>query len=200
MAALPRLPLPLSPAVPELSEMGYPTGLLAWMKVSAQACPCRFWVVDNSRSMKEISRSHMAYPSMMAMISPRSSPRSARTHTASPTRWDELGDAVQSLGIMANELHARTDFHFLTSTGALESEAPQYLSMGVDEMGPASSDTPVAIGCAGAHTTLPGLSNAMARSPSGSTPLTEAVMVRLAYNRMGWAELDWAWLDWTGLD
>jgi len=79
------------------------------------------------------------------------------------SRWQELSDTVQRIGEISTEFGVRTDFHLLNRTAD-----GQYLSVG----GGPSSHVPIA-GAVGDATALQKL---MSSSPTGTTPLTEALI------------------------
>merc|ERR1719502_127329 len=80
------------------------------------------------------------------------------------TRWAELGDVVLEMGEAVSALQAETHFHLLNPT-----VAGQYFVVAPDASGGGH------VGRVGAPADMPTLKRAMESSPTGSTPLTEAV-------------------------
>jgi len=134
-----------------LKADGYPTGLSKLMGSSCSTTfPIRFVIVDNSGSMATGDGTrYVGNGSMLRKIS--------------STRWDELRDEVSTLAGLATKLQARTDFLLLNPPP----RQAQFVSVGGScDCVPLQQGTIVG---------MPALSGAMATSPTGSTPLTEAV-------------------------
>lgn len=84
------------------------------------------------------------------------------------TRWAELGDVVMELANVITSLDAETHFHLLNP-----SRAGQYFVLGDGDGSGSSCGT----GRAGASVDIGVLKEAMSTSPTGTTPLTEAVQL-----------------------
>lgn len=110
----------------------------------------RFVIVDNSGSMNRMDGTRL-------VRLPNGDVKSIKA-----TRWAELGDVVNELGEAVSHLGAETHFHLLNPTSA-----GQYFVVADAEDG--------CIGRVGGPATLGTLKNVMQTSPTGSTPLTEAV-------------------------
>lgn len=133
-----------------LAELGWPKGLTHTMATSVENFPVRFVVVDNSGSMQSMDGSRLVKASGGVLKSIRAS------------RWAELGDVVSEMADVAQSLGAPTHFHLLNP-----SPVGQYFALADD----GSSGVPAA----GAPCNAEQVRAAMKTSPSGSTPLTEAV-------------------------
>jgi len=130
--------------------LGFPLGLSKELIGSTVEFPVRFWVVDNSGSMNMNDGTRL--------VMSRGKPCPVKT-----SRWTELSDTVLGIAELATALGARTDFHLLNATAQ-----GQCFSVGGDCSSVARVAEPVSL-------------NELKRrvgkiSPSGSTPLTEAVM------------------------
>ena len=86
------------------AEAGFTAGLCEELKKMLEAVPLRFWVVDNSGSMrvKDFVKGQGA---------------KKREHT----RWEEMNTVLSFFADFAEALGARTDIHFLNQPGATES-------------------------------------------------------------------------------
>jgi len=132
-------------------ERGWPPGLTKQCATSVEMFPVRFCVVDNSGSM-------------ITMDCQRLVPHEGTMKAIRASRWAELRDVVNDMGAAAVQLQAETHFHFLnpTSSGQFFCVADQGEGL---------------VGRAGAPTDLRTLKEAMDTSPTGSTPLTQAVQL-----------------------
>ena len=83
------------------SNLGFTTGLCKELKRSLASVPIRFWLVDNSGSMRAKDYDTSKILTKFAH-----------------SRWDELRAIVAFLADFAEALHARTDIHFLNQPGA----------------------------------------------------------------------------------
>lgn len=137
-----------------LSDLGWPPGLTKVTAASVDMFPVRFVIVDNSGSMQ--------YMDGQRLVATGGSMKKIRA-----TRWAELGDTVNELGEVVTRLGAETHFHLLNPT-----HEGQYFVLADDAQDQKSDHQ---VGRAGASADLSVLRRAMATSPSGSTPLTEAV-------------------------
>ena len=134
-----------------MAGLGFPLGLAKELIESTVVFPVRFWVVDNSGSMNMNDGTRLV-------------PNSAgRLMPVKTSRWTELSDTIMAIAELASTLGARTDFHLLNATSQ-----GQCLSIGGE-----CSD----VACVAQPVTLPELKRRFGKiSPSGGTPLTEAVM------------------------
>ena len=137
-----------------LKERGWPPGLTRAMASSIESFPVRYVIVDNSGSMQSTDGERLVKTSNGTM------------RCISSTRWAELGDVVMDLAAVVSSLGAETHYHLLNPTSV-----GQYFV--VADAGEGSSST----GRAGAPVDLPTLKRAMETSPTGTTPLTEAVQL-----------------------
>ena len=141
-----------------LGARGYPAGLARELLASRQHFPLRLWVVDNSGSMQMGDGSRLVPDA------------AGRMRIILCTRWQELSETVASAGELAATLGARTDFFLLNPSAG----APQHVTVAFDSSSTATD---------GGHSVMPGrcahpqeVRRMMsAVSPSGTTPLTEAV-------------------------
>jgi len=135
-----------------LGRLGFPRGLGLELLASAREFPVRFWVVDNSGSMNANDGTRLV------------STGSGKLQPVKTSRWNELFDTIIGIGEVAAALGARTDFHLLN-----RSSQGQFFSLASDDASP--------VGRLGEPVSLPELTRRVkAMSPSGGTPLTEAVM------------------------
>jgi len=140
-----------TPAYPEMDKprtttdhllaRGWPPGLTTSFADSIDAFPVRYIIVDNSGSMQMNDGSKLVSTS-------------SGLRTVSSTRWDELGDVVEEIGMVVHSLHAETHFHLLNPCHVGQFFKLEGSSPNVD---------------------LATLKRAMGTSPTGTTPLTEAV-------------------------
>ena len=151
-------PLPQRPSLARHNTMistllshGWPPGLTHSMASSIDAFPVRYVIVDNSGSMQSTDGQRLIKTG-------------SGLKAISATRWAELGDVVMDLGQVVTSLGAETHFHLLNPTSA-----GQYFVI-ADAAGSSCS-----AGRAGQPVDLPVLKRAMDTSPTGTTPLTEAV-------------------------
>jgi len=134
-----------------LMELGWPKGLTEATAGSIESFPVRFVVVDNSGSMQSMDGSRLVRT------------QQGVTKSIRATRWAELGDVVNEFSRVAMSLGAPTHFHLLNPT----SEG-QFFSI-------ACADDYSAVGQAGNPCDLQTLKRVMETSPTGTTPLTEAL-------------------------
>jgi len=135
-----------------LKERGWPEGLTRACATSIEAFPVRFVVVDNSGSMNSMDGTRL-------VSMPNGEIRSIQA-----SRWAELGDVVSDMSEAVGALRAETHFHLLNP-----SPAGQYFV--VADAGDSC------VGRVGAPADVATLKSVMATSPSGTTPLTEAVQL-----------------------
>ena len=136
-----------------MAAKGYPPGLTKELWSTLQHFPVRFWVVDNSGSMATADGARL-------MVDGAGSRRMLAC-----TRWEELTETVTLAADLAATLDARTDFALLNPAEGV----PQVQTVGFDAEG-----LPLPFGEA---VELSELKANLARvSPSGTTPLTEAVL------------------------
>merc|ERR1719453_2277448 len=133
-----------------LNTKGYPLGLCNSLRSSLEAFPLRIWVVDNSGSMASSDGA-----------------RFVNNKKIRATRWAELGDTVNEMGELSTLLHARTDFHFLNRPRGVDGLAANCVSVG--------PDTCPNVRAAGQTVSMDELKGLMRSSPTGGTPLAEAV-------------------------
>jgi hypothetical protein len=134
-----------------MAGLGFPLGLAKELIESTVVLPVRFWVVDNSGSMNMNDGTRLV-PNGAGRLTP-----------VKTSRWTELSDTIVAIAELASTLGARTDFHLLNATSQ-----GQCLSIGGE-----CSD----VACVAQPVTLPELKRRFGKiSPSGGTPLTEAVM------------------------
>lgn len=133
-----------------LDAKGWPRGLTTAMAESVEAFPLRFVIVDNSGSMQ-------------ASDGKRLVTSNGALKSISATRWAELGDVCKDMADIASTLAAPTHFHLLNP-----SPYGQYFSAGDDgsTMIGKRSDT---------NDDVQAFYRALSTSPTGTTPLTEAV-------------------------
>lgn len=141
-----------------LLERGWPPGLTNSMAASINAFPVRYVIVDNSGSMQSTDGQRLV-----------KAPGSELWKSIACTRWAELGDVVMEIGNVVTRLQAETHFHLLNPT-----PIGQYFSIACPEEAQKSD---VSLGRAGQPVDLTVLKSAMETSPTGSTPLTEAVQL-----------------------
>lgn len=141
-----------------------PAGLANELVLSSVSFPLRIVLLDNSGSMQSTDGSRLAQV-----------PGGFRKIRC--TRWEELVETAITLGNLATDLGARTDFHLLNAPAG----APQFVTLAD------TGEAPVARCVAPTGNALDTVSaelldeTAFARvmrnvSPSGSTPLTEALV------------------------
>mmetsp|Transcript_29238 Transcript_29238/g.48504 ORF Transcript_29238/g.48504 Transcript_29238/m.48504 type:complete len:366 (-) Transcript_29238:225-1322(-) len=135
-----------------LAASGSPEGLTNLLNASLTTFPVRIWVVDNSGSMTVCDGQRLVTGS------------NGSGKILSCSRWQELSETVMRIGSTSAAFGVRTDFHLLNRTAD-----GQYLSVGADGQ---SSPVPIA----GEIGDLATLQKMMSSSPSGTTPLTEAVI------------------------
>jgi hypothetical protein len=136
-----------------LREFGWPPGLTTMVSQSINELPLRFVIVDNSGSMQSMDGTRLV-PGPNGMVSLRCS------------RWQELGQAIEELGEIAVALRAPTHFHFLNSASG-----GQFFCIG-DEFAPPDG---LVARLNAPKSDLGALKRAVGGSPTGTTPLTEAV-------------------------
>lgn len=130
----------------------FSTGLCSTVARSVAAHPLRIAILDNSGSMRAADGKRLIY-------------HKAAYKTISCTRWQELSEDVVSLAKMTDALGCRTDFHLLNPVHTMNacSLCTSSWDGGVRPIG--GTVDPLTL-----QRTLASV------SPSGSTPLTEAVM------------------------
>ena len=133
-----------------LLQRGWPPGLTHACATSIESFPVRFVIVDNSGSMNRMDGTRLV------------SMPSGEIRSIKATRWAELGDLVMEMGEAVTSLHAETHFHLLNPTSA-----GQFFT--VADAGDGH------VGRIGAPADASTLKSVMGSSPSGTTPLTEAV-------------------------
>lgn len=141
--------------VQNLLQRGWPPGLTNEMASSIECFPVRYVIVDNSGSMQSMDGQRLVQSG-------------GSFRAISCTRWAELGDVIMDIGKVVTELHAETHFHLLNP-----SRSGQYFIL-------AASDDDASnglFGRAGAAVSTDALQQAMNTSPTGTTPLTEAVQL-----------------------
>ena len=123
--------------------------------MSVEMFPVRFVIVDNSGSMQQMDGQRLV--------------RTSNNHLKNirATRWLELADVVNELGEVVTRLGAETHFHLLNPTH----EGQCFVLADGDPQG----DLRHNVGRAGISADTNVLRRVMATSPTGSTPLTEAV-------------------------
>mmetsp|Transcript_538 Transcript_538/g.1628 ORF Transcript_538/g.1628 Transcript_538/m.1628 type:complete len:530 (-) Transcript_538:86-1675(-) len=146
------------PWLPEvLSTMGAgaPAGL-AWALLESRATTAaRFWVLDNSGSMGETDGQQLSMCPDGTFAFVRCS------------RWEELREVASQQARLAVSLRSRVDFHLLNPPQHPPG-ARQFVSLGLEySQGGAGSQ--------GGAASLQDLYTSLASSPTGTTPLTEAV-------------------------
>ena len=138
-----------------LYEMGWPKGLTRMVANSVANLPIRFVIVDNSGSMQSMDGQRL-------VLGP-----SGRIQSIPATRWAELSQAINEMADVAVGVRGPTHFHFLNPT-----PAGQFFAVAGEAAPPG--------GFAASVPPPPGnfsnLKAATASSPSGTTPLTEALM------------------------
>ena len=140
-----------------MAGLGFPLGLSKELIESTVAFPVRFWVVDNSGSMNMNDGTRLV-PNSAGRLTP-----------VKTSRWTELSDTIVGIAELVSTLGSRTDFHLLNATSQ-----GQCLSIGAECSDPSA---PADVACVAEPVTLPELKRRFGKiSPSGSTPLTEAVM------------------------
>lgn len=143
-----------------LARSGFPSGLVTQLVDSAMQFPVRIFVLDNSGSMQ--------CPDGTRLVSSLRNGKKTFATVAS-TRWEELADSVASIAELTETLGVRSDFHLLSPSGM-----PQFSTI------PASTKDNL-IPTVGKTTSASQLVAQMRRvSPSGGTPLTEAVQQIIA--------------------
>lgn len=141
-------------SLPVVAEAcGGPLGLANALVESRVSTAASFWVVDNSGSMATADGSKLVHR------------QDGSYSVVRCTRWEELRDVVCSQAALALSTRSRIDFHLLNPPNTL---ARQFVSLGLES----SSSCPSRGGAA----TLQDLTAALASTPTGSTPLTEAVL------------------------
>ena len=129
-----------------------PPGLSAAMSHAVTAFPLRIMIVDNSGSMATCDGSRVVDDGH------------GRPRSLSCSRWRELSEDVEHIAMLSEALGARTDFHMLNpqhaQCAALSVAAEAWC--GVAPLGPAAG--------------VERVRTAMATSPGGTTPLTEATI------------------------
>tara|TARA_B110001452_G_scaffold266976_1_gene275271 strand:+ start:91 stop:1173 length:1083 start_codon:yes stop_codon:yes gene_type:complete len=139
-------------ALRQLSGLGFPAGLSHELIASAREFPVRFIVLDNSGSMNMNDGTRIVRTP------------AGKTTAIKASRWNELVDTILGIGELATALGARTDFYLLNP-----SPHGQFLMTG--------DDGSTSFGRIGQPVNMPELKRRFqAMSPSGGTPLTEAVM------------------------
>lgn len=135
-----------------LSGLGFPAGLSHELIASAREFPVRFMIVDNSGSMNMNDGTRIVRTP------------AGKTTAIKASRWTELVDMIMGIGDLATALGARTDIQLLNPN-----PHGQFMMCGDD-----GSST---FGRIGSPVDMPELKRRFqAMSPSGGTPLTEAVM------------------------
>jgi len=136
-----------------LKELGWPPGLTTMVASSLPSLPLRFVIVDNSGSMGAMDGSRLVQ-----------GPKGFQRIQSS--RWQELSEAVTEFANVGLALNAPCHFHFLNSANG-----GQFFCLG-DEFAPLGGF----VSQLGApRSNLSALKGALASSPMGTTPLTEAI-------------------------
>lgn len=134
-----------------LGERGWPPGLTAAIADSNEQFPVRFVIVDNSGSMQ-------SHDGARLVKKPDGTLKSVRC-----TRWSELGDVVLEMSEVAMKIGSPTHFHLLNRC-----QHGQFFTV-------ADAPGESCITAAGGAATLDQIKAVMSTSPTGTTPLTEAV-------------------------
>jgi hypothetical protein len=146
-------------AIAELRQQGYPAGLAYEMGNTVSTYPIRFWIVDNSGSMRTSDGNEV-----------RCLHSTGEYKTVVCTRWKELQGTMEYHAELAGLLQATTIFRFLNDPGP--NIGPQEFSIGetIDSQVPIRTEVARAIG--------------MFRrtEPNGVTPL--AVHIRAIHDRI----------------
>jgi len=154
------MPQPRAPAMPQaealenLSARGFPRGLAKEVHSSTTSFPIRLWVVDNSGSM------NMADGSRLVAVA------GGGSKMVKCTRWQELNETLGAIADMAEAVGGRTDFLLLNPPAG----GPQHVSVGGDSSGVPIARLGPVVGAGQMNTLM------RAITPSGTTPLTEAVI------------------------
>jgi hypothetical protein len=138
-----------------------PPGLLSQLQVDAREhFPLRIMIIDNSGSMGAGDGSRLVEAGGSRAM--QGMPRMVRC-----TRWQELRDDVVAFAKLSVALDCRSDFHLLNPTRGYS-----VLSVGPSGSGElAATVGGPAVGSGGVEA----VEAAMATSPTGTTPLTEAI-------------------------
>jgi len=138
-----------------LNELGWPVGLTRMIADSITGLPLRFVIVDNSGSMQSMDGSRLVQAPGNKM------------QAIACSRWAELAQSINNMADVAVGVHAPTHFHLLNpcAAGQFFAVANEYAPPGgfVEALG-----QPPGGGVAE-------LKQATGSSPSGTTPLTEAL-------------------------
>lgn len=138
-------------ALNAMATLGFPRGLSKELLTSTKEFPVRFWVVDNSGSMNMNDGTRLVTTG-------------GTLQSVKSSRWNELCDTLVSIAQMAATLGARTDFHLLNRT--THGQHFSIADAGITPMRQVGEVLDV-----GSFKR-----RVAAISPSGGTPLTEAVM------------------------
>jgi hypothetical protein len=136
-----------------MAGLGFPIGLAKQLIASTLEFPIRIWVVDNSGSMNTGDGKCIVKKG------------DGRFTSMTTSRWAELSNTIVGIAELATTLDARTDFHLLNATGQ-----GQYFSVG------GSNNNSSKMTRAAKPLSLSEFKQRVDKiSPSGGTPLTEAV-------------------------
>ena len=136
-----------------LVSRGVPGGLAEELVLSSVAFPLRIVVMDNSGSMQSGDGSRLVTDGL------------GRGRKVRCTRWEELVDSAVAICQFASDLGARTDFHMINTPA----NAPQFVTI-AGGSAPISRALVVPMECGEFSRSI------RAISPSGTTPLTEALV------------------------
>ena len=136
-----------------MEGLGFPIGLAKQLIASTLEFPIRIWVVDNSGSMNTGDGKCIVKKGDGRLTSMKTS------------RWAELSNTIVGIAELATTLDARTDFHLLNATGQ-----GQYFSVG------GNNNTSSAMTRSAKPLNLSEFKQRVDKiSPSGGTPLTQAI-------------------------
>ena len=180
--AMPPRPAPLeqrTSTIEMLLERGWPPGLTAALADSTESFPVRFVIVDNSGSMQSRDGSRLV-----------KAPGGAYK-TIAATRWAELGDVVLEMADVWYPCSASNHglAHCFSHHSLVPRSSPRVDSASINstthfhllnrchlgQFFTVADDGSSCVPSAGAPTTSAQLKAVMATSPTGTTPLTEAV-------------------------
>ena len=136
-----------------LVSRGVPGGLAEELVLSSIAFPLRIVVMDNSGSMQSGDGSRLVTDGL------------GRSRKVRCTRWEELVDSAVAICQFASDLGARTDFHMINTPA----NAPQFVTI-------AGGSAPISRALVQPMECGEFSQRIRAISPSGTTPLTEALV------------------------
>ena len=151
---------------------GFPLGLSRALVSSTRVFPVRYWILDNSGSMSTGDSSRL-------LTTPDGDVKFVRA-----TRWQELMDAAVAAAEVSCAIGCEMHMHLLNRTaGGLQflTISPSYQEKVAASPVPLQrigddSDKPVRRGVVSSEVDLPALRQLLLQaSPSGTTPLTEAI-------------------------